>query len=110
MRNIFSEKNKSIYQMTKKENEEDRMTAIKWLGYGMAWGIGGFCTLWVAIALIISVYFPPIPDVPVTVTVEDLILESYELEKEQKIDSPPITIPSVPDDEKWIIVKRRAVE
>ena len=106
MRNIFSEKNKSIYQMTKKENEEDRMTAIKWLGYGMAWGIGGFCTLWVAAALIISVYFPPIPDVPIVVTVEDLMLESIQIEEQQKLTDPPVTIPSIPDEQDWIIVKK----
>ena len=106
MINIFSEKNKSIYQMTAKENEEDRMTAIKWLSYGMAWGVGGFCTLWVAVALIISVYFPPIPDVPIVVTVEDLMLESIQIEEQQKLTDPPVTIPSTPDEEDWIIVKK----
>jgi len=103
---IFSEKNKSIYQMTQQENEEDRMTVIRWISYGMCWGIGGFCTLWVIVAMIITVYYPPMPDVPIVVTLTDLMLESYEREDQQKLTDPPVTIPSKPDEQEWITVKR----
>lgn len=83
------------------------MTAIRWVFYGFVWGIGGFCTLWVAVALYITVYVgPPIPDVPIVVTMEDLMLESIEIERQQKLTDPPVTIPSKPDEQEWITVKR----
>ena len=104
---ISSNKNKSIYQMTKEENDNDRNGAIRLLCFGVAVGVGGFCTLWVAVALIITfVVGPPMPDIPIVVTIEDLMLESIQIEEQQKLTDPPVTIPAKPDEQDWIIVKK----
>ena len=111
MRNIFSEKNQSIYAMTKEETDMDKREALALGLKGIGIGIGGFCTLWVTVALYIHfVVGPPIPDVPIVVTIEDLMLESYEIERLQQLTDPPVTIPSKPDEEEWITVKKLVKE
>ena len=104
MRNIFSEKNKSIYQMTTEENKEDRMTAMKWVCYGFCWGVGGFCTLWVAVAVFITIYIgPPTPELPL---IDTTVEYEVELDEQPEPIDPPVTIPSKPDEQEWIIVKK----
>ena len=100
---MTSEKNKSIYQMTQEENDKDKKDAIAFLIKGIFYGIGGFCTLWVILAISITAFQgPPEPVLPIvdTVTTYELLLE-----QEEQID-PPITIPSKPDEQEWIIVKK----
>jgi len=105
MRKIYSADNKSIYKMTKEETMEDKKACIKMVVAGFAYGVGGFCTLWVAVALYITAAYPAEIPIPIVVNIEE---DMVQLEEEiQKAERPPITIPSQPTEDKWITIKRR---
>jgi len=81
-------------------------TALGLKGIGI--GIGGFCTLWVAVALYIHfIIGPPMPMLPLI----DTSIEYEVLSEEQhELTDPPVTIPSKPDEQEWITVKKLVKE
>lgn len=104
MREILSEKNKSIYRMTDRETKEDINACKRMVALGIAIGFFAMTFLWFAVAFALPVLYPIELDLPIILhTPEDMLL----LDEEQETIGTPITIPSEPDEEEWIIVKRR---
>ena len=56
--------------------------------------VGGFCTLWVVLALFIILFIGPLPEVPVRVIMDE------------KRDASPATLPSELNDQEWILIKK----
>jgi hypothetical protein len=101
---ILNEKNISIYRMTPEERDSDISACKRMVALGVAIGMGGMTLLWFAVAFALPVLYPIEVNIPIILQApEDMLL----LEEEQEVIGTPITIPSEPDIEEWVLIKRR---
>jgi hypothetical protein len=103
IRDVTSAENKSIYLMSRDETRADIKYCKQMIAWGFTIGLGGFTLLWFAVAFALPLVFPIQPNIPIILEINEPVI----LLDEEEIIGTPITIPSEPDDEEWVLIKKR---